>query len=319
MTGRKTYWHLQALGRKPSDYETVTSKLLYYPEHGFEVETPATAWYERYQKGSPLRARDLERFRDPRETVYTTYTEIQKAKETFVDGLLRTVDETGYDRRLSPEWVETLGRVLPTLRYPVHGLQMVAAYVGHMAPGGRIVITCLLQAADEIRRIQRIAYRMRQLQETHPGFGDQSKTIWHRDPQWQPLRQTVERLLVTYDWGEAFVALNLVLKPMFDALFMSHFARLAERRGDDVLGKMLLSLEEDCAWHRDWSAALVRLTIEDDAGNRRVIQAWIDRWREPAAQALEALAPLFGESGGATLRAVADASASFWRAMGLEE
>jgi len=34
-----------------------------------------------------------------------------------------------------------------------------------------------------------------------------AKSLWENDPLWQPLRQFVERLLVTYDWGEAFVAL----------------------------------------------------------------------------------------------------------------
>jgi len=72
---------------------------------------------------------------------------------------------------------------------------MTAAYVGSMAPGGRIVVACLFQAADEMRRIQRLAYRMRQLQGTHPGFGSESKSAW--DPHWQPLRAVIEKLLVT--------------------------------------------------------------------------------------------------------------------------
>jgi hypothetical protein len=30
-----------------------------------------------------------------------------------------------------------------------------------------------------------------------PGFSDDSKSLWENDPRWQPLRQFVERLLVT--------------------------------------------------------------------------------------------------------------------------
>ena len=37
----------------------------------------------------------------------------------------------------------------------------------------------------------------------------------------------MERLLVSYDWGEAFVALNLVLKPMIDDLFLKRASDLA--------------------------------------------------------------------------------------------
>jgi toluene monooxygenase system protein E len=292
---RRTYWHLEGLGRKPNEYDIVTSKLLFYPERGFEVDTPIAEWYAKYQKASALRCKDWEAFRDPRETTYTRYTELQKAKETFVDGLLNVVDATGYDAAMSLAWRMRLERVLPVLRYPVHGLQMIAAYVGQMAPAGRVVITCALQAADEMRRIQRCAYRMRQIQQTRATFGDAARTLWQDDPVWQPLRQVIECLLVTYDFSEAFVALNLVLKPAFDELFMTHFARLAASQGDEVLSQIFLSLNEDCAWHREWSTALAATLIRDDAANEKIMRGFADRWHEPVMQAMRAFEPVFSE------------------------
>ena len=37
---QRTYWHLEALGRRPTDYEIATSRLLYYVGRGFEVTLP---------------------------------------------------------------------------------------------------------------------------------------------------------------------------------------------------------------------------------------------------------------------------------------
>ena len=259
------------------------------------MQTPLADWYQRHQRGSPLRCRDWERFRDPRETTYSKYTDLQRKRETFVDGLLGSIEVTGYDRRLSPACVRVVDRVLGPLRYPVQGLQMAASYVGSMAPSGRIVIASLLQAADEIRRVQRLAYRMRQLQETHEGFGAGSKAVWERDPAWQPLRKVVERLLVTFDWGEALVALNLAVKPAFDELFMVDFGRLAAAYGDEVLQKLLVSLNEDCVWHRDWTRALLSVVLADDPGNRIVIQEWLGKWRPEVAAAVEGFARTFDE------------------------
>jgi toluene monooxygenase system protein E len=325
VTGQRTYWHLLPAQRKPTEYEIVTSNLLYYVNRGFETRVPAEDWYRRYQKGSPLNGGDWERFRDPRETTYTRYTEQQKRKEIFVDGLLSAMEATGYDGSLPPAWVRVLSRVMAPLRYPVHGLQMIAAYAGSMAPGGRITIACLLQAADEMRRVQRLAYRLRQLQESHPGFGADSRALWQDDPLWQPLREAVERLLVTYDWGESFVALNLVLKPMLDELLMVQFGRLAQRAGDDLLAQVLFSLNEDCRWHRDWSAALVLVAIKDRPENRDVIQAWVDGWRPAAEGALAAYAPVFEDmpdppartSFTEVLAQVQDSCARFWATCGL--
>lgn len=296
MSQQRTYWHLADLGRKPSEYDIATSRLLYYPGRGFEVNVPFSSWHERFGKQSALAAGDWERFRDPRETTYTRYTELQQTKETFVDELLRSADEGKYDARLGPAWVGVLARAIGPLRYPVHGLQMVAGYIGHLAPSGRIAITCLCQAADEMRRIQRLAYRLRQLQETHPDLGKESRAQWEGDALWQPLRRAVEQLLVTYDWGESFAALQLCLKPAFDELLMVRFADLARAAGDGLWAKLLFSLNEDCRWHRDWTAALVRMAVEQRPANRAVLQGWIAKWDAATAAALQALAPLFEEA-----------------------
>ena len=298
MTNRRTYWHLEPLKRKPTEYEIASTALLYHPTRGFEVETPIAEWYRRHQKGSPFVLPDPDRFRDPRETTYTTYAAIQKDKEIYVDGLLESIDRAGSDARLTATWVRTLSRVLSPMRFPVHGLQMAAAYVGQMATGSRITIAALFQAADEMRRIQRLAYRTRQLETTHPGFGRDGQKLWQEDPVWQPMRELIEKMLVVYDWGESFVVLNLVVKPLFDELFLVQFGALAERNGDPTLGKILLSLHEDARWHRDWSSALVRVALEDRPENSAVIRGWIRRWNPTALRAMAALGPVFEEASG---------------------
>ena len=265
LTPKRTYWHLSDLGRKPTDYDIATSRLHYWTARGFEVKAPVSEWYERYQRGSDLRCRDWDQWGDPRQTTYTTYTTMQRTREAFVSGLLDSISDD-YDRGLSPQWVAVLDRVLAPLRYPGHGLQMVAAYIGQMAPSTRITIAVTFQAADEMRRVQRIAYRMRQLQVTHPEFGRTAQQTWQDDPIWQPLREVIETLLVTWDWGEALVALQFVLKPAFDELFMTQFGRFARAAGDDVLDRIFFSLNEDCAWHRAWSGSLMLTAIRDTPG-----------------------------------------------------
>jgi toluene monooxygenase system protein E len=298
MAQQKTYWHLLQQRRMPTEYEIVTSKLLCYTREGFtgrgfELDVPLLDWYKRFQQDSALTCNSWEAFRDPRETTYTKYTQIQRNKEIFIDGVLEEIEVSDYDRNLSPQWVRVLSRVVAPLRYPWHGYQMIASYIGQMAPSGRIVITAALQAADEMRRVQRIAYRVRQLQQRDPDFATDSKARWETDTLWQPLRLAVEKLLVCYDWAEAFVALNLVLKPLMDELFMNHLSDLALRNGDHLIGQIFYSLNEDCRWHREWSQALIRMLVADNSQNSAIIQGWIQKWYPLAARALEAFAPVF--------------------------
>jgi toluene monooxygenase system protein E len=284
----KTYAHLGRERRMPSDYELVTSELLYYPRRGFEVTTPLQAWYAEHQTGSRLSCRDWERFADPRETTYFTYTALASTRETYVDGILESIEKGGYDAALSSEWRAVLDRVLGPLRFPLHGFQMIAAYIGQMAPSGRITAAAAFQTADELRRIQRIAYRMVQLSFVEPGFGARSRSMWEKDRAWQPLRQAVERCLVTYDWAEALVALNLCLKPLVDALFMVELPKLAQTRGDSLLGPLFSSFDEDCRWHRNWTKALFKTAIADAVENRAVLAKWVEKWAPLSLAAVDA-------------------------------
>jgi toluene monooxygenase system protein E len=285
----------------PTEYEIVTSKLLCYTEEGFtgkrfELDVPLKDWYRQYQEESPLLCSSWEKFRDPRETTYTKYTELQRDKEIFVDGILDEIELTGYDAHLRPAWLHTLTRVVAPFRYPGHGFQMIASYIGQTAPGGRITIVAALQSADEMRRIQRVAYRIRQLQQVYPGFAADSRTLWQMDSMWQPLREVIEKLLIAYDWAESFVGLNVVLKPLIDELFMKYVGELALREDDYLLGQIFYSLNQDCQWHRQWSESLVRVTIEDNVRNKDTIQAWINRWYPLGARAVHTFTPLLDDT-----------------------
>ena len=295
MPQQKTYWHLLPQRRMPSEYEIVTSKLLCYTREGFtgkrfEIDVPLGDWYRRYQEESPLVCSAWEKFRDPRETTYTKYTELQREKEIFVDEILDEIERTGYDALLRSSWLQFFAKVIAPFRYPGHGFQMIAAYIGQTAPSGRITIAGALQSADEMRRIQRIAYRIRQLQRLNPEFAVDSREMWQTDALWQPLRELVERLLVAYDWAESFVALNLVVKPLIDELFMKHVSDRALAEEDYLLGQIFYSLNADCQWHREWSASLVRTVLEDDVRNRETIQAWIRQWYPLASRAVDTIA-----------------------------
>ncbi len=303
MTKLKTYSHLADARRMPTEYEIVTTRLHHHVERGFEVDGPVPEWYARHLHGSRWRADDWERFADPRETTYTKYTRLQQVKEAYVDGLLASIDESSHDRDLAPEARALLARTVPPLRFVFHGFQMIAAYVGQMAPSGRITIAAALQAADEVRRTHRFAYRMAQLRAGEPRFGADARAVFQDDPRWQPLRRLIESLLVTYDWAEAFVALNLCLKPAIDELFMVELGAAARARGDFLLGQLLGSLDEDGAWQRRWSGALVRVALEARPENRAACVEWVRAWRQEVSAAVAALAPILDEANGAEIAA----------------
>jgi hypothetical protein len=310
--GRKTYSRLEQRKRIPSEYEVVSTNLHYTYPHRFELpgDNPVVDWYERHREGSSFSAGNWEAFADPRRTTYRAYTTLQDSKENVLDGLLREIDETRYDNDLTDGWVAFLDRWYAPLRFPAHGLQMLAAYIAQMAPASRITNCASFQAGDELRRQQRIAYRTAQLAEHRAGIEIAThRRLWEEADAFQPLRELIERALVVYDWGEAFVVTNLVIKPRIDRLVNHELAgTTASVNGDFMLRNIHFSLDEDARWHQVWSAALTRMGFSDTPANRDIASAWIAKWEPLADRAVQALAqvtadaPTAGDPGSVTAR-----------------
>jgi toluene monooxygenase system protein E len=148
------------------------------------------------------------------------------------------------------------------------------------------------QAADEMRRVQRIAYRTAQLADHRQGVDVEAhRRRWEEADAYQPLRELIERALIAYDWGEALVVTNVVIKPHLDRLVNIELAgSLAVMNHDPVLRHIHFSLDEDARWHRDWSRRLIQLAVDDTPRNVEVVSGWIDAWRPRATDAVGALA-----------------------------
>jgi toluene monooxygenase system protein E len=298
--GRKTYSRMTSGRRVPSEYEIVSSDLHYNFPDRFELggDNDVIEWYRRHREGSLLRAGDWEVFSDPRRTTYRGYNELQDRNEDVIDGLLRQIDGTGYDDRLAEGWVQFLDRWYAPLRFPAHGLQMLAAYIGQMAPASRITNCATFQAGDEMRRLQRIAYRTAQLSSHRTGLDIAGhRWSWEDADAFQPLRELIERALVIRDWGEAFVVTNVVIKPHLDRLVNDELAgSVAAANGDPILLSVHFSLGGDAMWHSAWTAALLRTAIADTPANAERVSGWVDVWRPRAQAAVAALASVAGQA-----------------------
>lgn len=296
----RTWSELSKYKKIPSEYETVTHNLHYNKNLRFEIDPndPIVEWYRTYREGSAIRAENMDdwnKFRDPNGIVYRKYTELQDERETFIDVLYEQNEELRANDILSDEWLNFLLQAFTPFRYAGHGLQMIASYGAMIGPSSYISNCFHFQAADEMRRVQRIAYRAKELQKKYPekGFAANERSIWEQNSMWQPLREITERLLIEYDWGKSFVALNLVLKPLLDEIILVKYAELFRLNDDDLMAEMLENLYMDSVKSKEWSIALTKLILELHPENRSVVEETINQWYPLAIRAVTALAPAF--------------------------
>jgi toluene monooxygenase system protein E len=174
-------------------------------------------------------------------------------------------------------------------RYLFHTVQMASAYVGQMAPASTITNCNWFQMADSFRWLSHTAYRTKELSLTFAdkGFNRDERAYWENDAVWQGFRELMEKVLVTWDWGEGFVALNLMAKPAIEEALQRKLGEAARHNGDTLLGLLTDAQLNDVARHRRWTAALVKQALETP-GNADVIKGWIAKWEPLADQAIAA-------------------------------
>ena len=205
----KTWSLLGDVRRRPSSYEATAAKFNYHFRREpapFEMDpqAPFNLFYLEHREGSPFNVDDWEGFKDPAKLTYADYVMLQHDRETYVDLLTDHHEAAESVAALDPAGGAPLRELFVPLRFPRHGRQMSGLYVGQMAPTAFIINCSNFSAADELRRIQRIAYHNRALADAHGEDLAETATArdrWEKDAHWQPLREGLEQLLTVRDWG----------------------------------------------------------------------------------------------------------------------
>jgi len=312
---QKTWSHLAGRRRKPSEYEIVSTNLHYNDRDAnapYELAPTLfmNQWYKKNTFGTALQHADWNAFRDPEEIVYRTYNMMQDGQETYVFGLFDQFDQREHNASLEPVWVAALPRIYTPARYLFHTLQMASAYVGQVSPASTITNCHYFQMADSLRWLSHTAYRTRELANSFAqhGFGSDERAHWENDPHWQGLRELVEKALCVWDWGEAIVVLNLVVKPAVEEAVLRQLGNAARHNGDTLLGLLTDAQLIDSARHRRWATALVKMA-QETPGNQERMQQWIAQWEPLADRAIDAYcaalpdAPNAGDDARAATRA----------------
>ena len=283
--------------RMPSEYEIVTNRSQWTLREGRRSaleqnpSSPSNLWFQTYREGSAIQVPTWDGFGDPDTLIYRRYVAVQNEQEKSAAAVLDEYSDEQHDRKASPEWVQALHLLFTTTRFPMHAAQMVQAYIGFMSPDPHIMNAAGFSAADMLRRVSLVAYRTRELQLAWPehGFSTGERELWCEAEAWQPARLLFEKALVTYDWAEAFTAMNLVALPTLDELLLSQLRRVAHAQGDELTWILLGNLGADSERRARWSTALASFAVQHNPDNRAVFERWIEKWAVRADRAAEAL------------------------------
>ena len=286
----KTYSYFANQDWFPTEYEITTSQSIYYPDMSLSIKNGIQEWYSKYQQQSVFTCSNWNEFCDPSQYTYFKYISEKIEKTYLLQGLFEMCRTTRYYGDLSADWIKKLHLLYAPQIYPAHAMQMISSYIGQMAPSARIVITSGFQSANEISRIQTITENMEIVSAGQKNITEDAKQLWEDHYIYQPLRKLMEEALIIYDWGQAFVALNLCIKPILDEFFLHQFSLQALVNGDHLTSNVAFYKFQESEWQADWSTDLAQIVLKQNPGSSSEIKSWVDNWSN---RTLDALLPLY--------------------------
>ncbi|TDG14066.1 phenol hydroxylase [Seongchinamella unica] len=228
-------------------------------------------------------------FRDPRQYYYGTYVQARAKLQEVTESNYSFFDKRGLAERMPEEIREQIIRCLVPLRH----LELAANMNNVMccAYGTSTVVTqaFLYNGMDRLGVAQYLS-RIGLLLDGNSGEAlATAKDHWMTDPAWQGLRRYVENTLTLEDWGEVFIAQDVVLDTLvYDLIYRQFDAVITEQGGSDLA--MLIEFMQE--WHKDnsrWVDATLKSLAAESDHNREVLGGWIAAWREKAVADLSPL------------------------------
>lgn len=232
--------------------------------------------------------------KDPRQFYYGTYVIARARQQDAAEANFTYVESRGLIDNLDPTLKQSAIELLVPLRHVAWAANLNNNFICSYGYGTAVTQACSYHAADHLgiaQYLTRIGMLMGDVDSL-----EAAKEAWLKDTDWQGLRRYMERLLVTRDWFELFVAQNLVLDGLMYPLI---YENLVEKRLVSAGGTPVSVL---CAFMTDWYAegvrwvdATIKTAASESAENKALLEEWTRSWRD---RALAALVPVAAQLAG---------------------
>ena len=228
---------------------------------------------------------------DPRQYYYGAYVQARAKMQENAEHDYAFCEKRDMLANLSPQNVQLIGSLLLPLRHAELGANMNNSNIAADGFGTSVTQMHMFQAMDRLGIAQYLSRIGLMLNDGDVLLLAQAKQQWLNAPAWQGMRRYVEDTLVVRDWFELTVAQNVVSDGLVYPLL---FHKLDEQLSANGAGQVGMLTEFMRLWFAEsqrWVDALLKTVINESAGNKALVESWVDRWSQ---RSIDALRPLVG-------------------------
>ena len=228
---------------------------------------------------------------DPRQYYYGAYVQARAKMQENAEHDYAFCEKREMLANLSSQNVQLISSLLLPLRHAELGANMNNSNIAADGFGTSVTQMHMFQAMDRLGIAQYLSRIGLMLNDGDVLLLAQAKQQWLNAPAWQGVRRYVEDTLVVRDWFELTVAQNVVSDGLVYPLL---FHKLDEQLSANGAGQVGMLTEFMRLWFAEsqrWVDALLKTVINESAGNKALVESWVDRWSQ---RSIEALRPLVG-------------------------
>lgn len=250
--------------------------------------------------------KDWYALRDPRQFYYGTYTITRSRQQETMEKNIDFVDKRALLRDLPEAVRNKLIFAFVPLRHLEWGANTNNCYCTAYGWGTAITQATMFHTMDRLGIAQYLS-RIGLLLDSNTGDSlALGKSIWMEHAAWQGLRRLAEKLMVTQDWFETFVAQNLVMDGLVYPLVFQRYEQSVSRTQGPALSLLTEFMNQWFDESGRWVDAVIKLAAAESSDNAAMLAGWISTWRRHALDALRPYASeLFGDDAEDQLDAVA--------------
>lgn len=229
-----------------------------------------------------IKMKDWYVLKDPRQLYYGTYTQTRARQQEVLESNFTFVEKNHVLNTISADLVTKAKNLLIPLRHYEWGANMNNSFITGYAYGATLTNATMFATMDRLGSAQYIT-RIGLLIDGNQGTSlELAKQNWLEHSLWQPLRESVENMLVLKDWYELFVAQNLVFDGYIYPLVKHIIDRDLVAHGASAISLLTAFMNEWFDETQPWVNSVIKTTAAESEENRAQILLWIEKWQAQA-------------------------------------
>lgn len=227
--------------------------------------------------------------KDPRQFYYSAYVQNRAKMQDAAEHNYAFFEKRGLAKLITPEIQQRIIFGLLPLRHVEQTANLNMMSGSAYGYGTALTQACLYAGMDRLGMAQYLSRIGLLLDDNSSESLMQAKKLWMEDAAWQGVRALCEEMLVQKDWGELFIAQNLVTDTLVYIVFYQKFDQwLVENNARDI--SMLIEFMQLCMKDQaGWADSVLKTLIAENESNREQIKAWLHKWQDKVTQAYRPL------------------------------